>query len=102
MKGFKLNVVPASIALAGWGISPSPTVADTLSVCVNNSSGTAKFVSAGTTCGKNETLLTWNATGTQGATGATGAQGPAGATGAQGPAGATGAMGAQGVKGATG
>ncbi len=73
--------------------------------------------SAGDTCKKNETAISWNESGQTGATGATGSQGatgpggatgptgatgPGGATGATGPGGATGQTGATGATGATG
>ncbi len=76
--------------------------------CVNNSSGTIHMANAGDTCKHNETLISWNQQGPQGATGAQGdigAQGPQGASGAQGaqgPQGPEGATGAQGETGAQG
>ncbi len=91
--------------------------------CVTNNGGSDYFrfgsanlriVPAGTTCRRNETLISWNQVGPQGPqglqgpagpagpTGATGPQGPKGDTGATGPAGPTGATGPQGPKGDTG
>jgi hypothetical protein len=56
-------------------------------------------------CGSNETPLSWNQSGVDGAPGATGpagAQGPAGPQGSPGPQGPQGATGSQGPQGATG
>jgi Collagen triple helix repeat (20 copies) len=53
-------------------------------------------------CPSGETLISWNASGTQGAQGAKGSQGAKGAQGAAGAQGARGAAGPQGAQGAAG
>jgi len=104
-----LALVAAIIGTTTIGIA---TAAGTglISACVNRA-GQLRIITPGAftgrsgddnderpanTCGKNETLLTWNQSGPQGPTGPTGAMGPAGATGPTGPTGATGPTGPSG------
>ena len=61
--------------------------------------GALRVVPSGTTCGKNETAISWNQTGPQGPVGPAG---PQGAKGSQGATGAQGPQGPQGPQGATG
>jgi hypothetical protein len=101
--------------------TPPTTV---ISACANrDEAGALRIVTAGTTCRRNETAITWNQTGPQGIPGLPGLPGPAGApgtlgltgqagpagakgdagpAGAQGPAGAVGAQGAPGIAGPKG
>ena len=72
-----------AVALAAMGRAEG----DTISACVNRSSGEIKIVGAGATChGHNYDLLEWNVAGVPGPPGKAGAPGPAGPPG---PAGAT-------------
>src|SRR5437762_3356760 len=71
--------------------------------CVNAENGNVRIIDPTTTsCRTNEILISWNQTGTAGASGATGAAGTNGATGATGVAGTNGATGPDGAIGATG
>jgi len=77
-----------------------PSSNGVISGCYSKSGGTLRVIdSSVTTCGSNETLLTWIQTGPQGPIGPMGPQGPQGATG---PTGATGPVGATGPTGPTG
>ncbi len=83
----------------------TPTLADTINSCYHKSTGALRIVSTATDCKNNETFLSWNSVGPQGATGPAGPAGPQGATGPAGPAGpqgATGPAGPAGPQGATG
>lgn len=68
--------------------------------CYNKSGGTVRVIdNAVTTCGANETQLTWNQTGPQGPMGLQGVQGPAGPQGPIGPNGPAGPAGPTGPGG---
>jgi hypothetical protein len=102
-------VVALALASNGAATDPPPlNEAVQYAACVNNSSGTSKFVDPGVSCGNGWHLVTWGAvgpTGPQGLTGATGAIGPQGIQGflgAIGPQGIPGIVGAPGADGAAG
>jgi type VI secretion system secreted protein Hcp len=75
-------LVVAGLATYSWAAASE---GQTINACLNDE-GKLRLVTAGTTCKKGETPLTWN---TVGPAGAQGAQGPAGPAGAQGPPGAS-------------
>src|SRR5215831_21207272 len=76
------NLRRVSVALLmGLTFTTIATRADaqnTIYACVNNSSGAVKIVAAGTVCPNNQSLVTWNIVGPQGAQGPQGPQGPQG------------------------
>jgi hypothetical protein len=80
---------------------PQEANAQVIYAC-KTTTGTLFEVTAGTTCPRGSTPVSWNVTGAQGPPGAPGPQGPAGPIGLTGPAGPTGAAGPQGPTGATG
>jgi Collagen triple helix repeat (20 copies) len=89
----------ASHAYAAVTTQPTTVV----NACANrDEAGTLRIVTAGTTCRRNETAITWNQTGPQGIPGLPGLPGPAGASGPTGQAGAPGATGDPGPAGAQG
>lgn len=85
----------AALALLCTGLVGAANTSNpsTLYACVNNSSGTVKFVSVGDTCHGNDVLVSWNTQGIQGPPGPTGPVGPAGPQGPKGDTGATGPKG---------
>jgi len=91
-----LTILTISIALS---LDPSASWAQTFNACEKTKGGLTKLSADSETCPKNDTPVSWNATGPAGATGP---QGPAGATGPQGPAGATGPQGPAGPTGPSG
>jgi hypothetical protein len=78
-----LTAAAAIIAL------PQEASAQVIYAC-KTTTGRLYEVAAGTTCPRNEPLLSWNVAGPQGPTGPTGPQGPAGPTGPTGPTGPAG------------
>ena len=70
--------------------------------CYNTTNGAVRVVNGSSDCRNDESPLTWNQTGPQGATGTQGPPGPAGAPGAAGPPGSPGPQGADGAPGAAG
>lgn len=96
--------IAAALVLGGAGIAHSQTDAVTIFACVDKTTGALRLPppTAPKVCGSNETSITWNQEGPQGATGATGVQGDTGAQGPQGLPGPKGDTGAQGPKGNTG
>ncbi len=60
-------------------------IAEMIYACINNSDGTTRIVSSGTTCKKNEHSLYWNQQGPQGDQGLQGERGLQGETGPRGP-----------------
>ncbi len=111
--GMVVTLVVALVGTSTIGFAAATTTG-VINACVNKAGEVRIIVSSPsrsdgddsdhplTSCGKNETLLTWNVQGIAGATGATGATGPTGATGAAGQTGATGDTGPAGPTGPTG
>lgn len=107
-------IVAAALVMAGAGAAAYAALGggnDVIRACVDLRGNVRIIDSSSDRCRDNETLLTWNQQGPQGATGPAGpiglpgAAGPAGAiglTGAAGPAGTQGATGVAGPAGATG
>jgi Collagen triple helix repeat (20 copies) len=95
-----VGVAYAAIPDAGGVISGCFKTADG----TDGAKGDLRVVDAagGETCKKNETALSWNQRGVQGAKGETGAQGPAGPQGEPGPAGPQGEKGETGATGPVG
>jgi hypothetical protein len=105
------------VLAAGMVLYPSlvatPSHAQVINACVDNRTGVIRLASTAS-CGKNETILSWNMVGPQGAQGVPGPQGaqgdpgpagpigPAGVAGPAGPAGPTGATGPAGPAGPAG
>lgn len=102
------------MGVGGIAYASIPGPSGTINGCYTQATGALRVVDSGASCRSNETAITWNQAGPQGAagpagaTGATGAQGPigltgpTGATGPQGPKGDTGATGPQGATGPAG
>ena len=90
-------VLAGSVAVAYATSSSSSVTTSVLQACANSSNGSLRLVANNATdCRGNETAVSWNVVGPQGAPGP---QGPAGATGAKGDTGAPGPQGAPGPKG---
>jgi hypothetical protein len=108
MKGRKkLMVVLAgavgALVLGSFAWASIPGPGGVISACYGKSGGSLRVIdTANTNCGGNETAISWNQTGPQGAPGPQGPAGQQGPAGPAGPAGATGPAGPQGPKGDTG
>ena len=119
MRRFKVvgavALVAAAVAAVAYGAGA--LASDPINACVQRGSDHVRILSAGDSCTRAETPLSWNregpagtagaagqagATGPSGATGPAGATGPGGATGPAGPAGAQGPTGPQGAQGPAG
>lgn len=83
-----------TLVTVAW--SQIPAANGVVSACYAAKDGALRVVDEGRTCGKSETLLTWDQ---RGAPGPAGASGPAGAPGAPGAAGLAGPAGATGPAG---
>lgn len=92
----------AATAVATGAVGGSKDQIDGCVATSGKDKGVLRVLSGSARCGKNETAISWNASGPQGAPGAAGAAGAAGAPGAAGPAGAAGPQGPQGVAGPAG
>jgi hypothetical protein len=98
------------LALATNAFADIPDHAQVFHACILSGNlpipgmGTMRVIDTekGQSCTRNETPVSWDATGATGPTGAVGPQGPAGADGATGPQGPTGPAGADGAVGAQG
>lgn len=92
--------VAGAVLVGGVAFASIPDSSGVIHGCYDKSSGALRVIdSSVTTCGTNETALTWNQQGPQGPAGPTG---PRGATGPAGPAGPTGATGSTGPAGPPG
>ncbi len=99
-KRFALGLSAVVLGLVSVNIGAQEA---TIRACVQKSSEQVRFVGAGESCRKTETLVTWKASGEKGDTGPAGPQGlvgPAGPEGAPGEAGRDGLPGAPGAPGA--
>ena len=100
-------VLSIAVATALGAMAPAVSASDVINACVGKT-GALRVISAGKSCGRNETPLSWNIQGPQGEqglagpAGAIGPAGPQGAQGLAGPAGATGPAGPQGGQGLAG
>jgi hypothetical protein len=91
---FFIGATTSAIAIGAVSIVNASGDA-TIKACANKSSGAMRYLSKGS-CAKNETALSWNQVGPQGAQGPAGVTAQAGATGERGPAGPKGDTGAPG------
>ena len=89
--------------LAVIGFASIPGADGVIHGCFKKSGGTLRVIDMSvTTCGRDETLLSWNQTGPQGPQGPQGVPGPQGPAGPAGPIGATGPAGPEGPAGPAG
>lgn len=98
----KVQAIAVAAIAAAWMPSAQSASTSTYYACLQNVAGTLRLVSAATICTPNETMISWNSTGSQGPAGPQGAPGPQGPPGAPGAPGPQGAMGAPGPFGPVG
>jgi len=95
-----LALAGAGVAAGGIAFATIPDGSGVIHACYSKSGGSLRVIdSSVTSCGQNETALTWNNAGPRGPQGVPGPQGPVGPAGPQGPEGATGPAGPQGPRG---
>jgi collagen triple helix repeat protein len=100
VSGLAAIVIAGALAVVHTAI---PDSAGVIHACYTKSGGSLRVIdSSVTSCGQNETALTWNNVGPRGPQGLPGSQGPQGPAGPQGPEGATGPAGPQGPAGPEG
>jgi hypothetical protein len=102
-----LAVLVGALAVGGGGYSVAaastgPVGDAVIHACFHRTTGALRVVSAASRCRKDESSLSFNQAGPQGARGNAGALGPAGASGAAGSAGPAGPAGPAGADGAAG
>jgi len=98
-----LALAGAGVAAGGIAFATIPDGSGVIHACYSKSGGSLRVIdSSVTSCGQNETALTWNNAGPRGPQGVPGPQGPVGPAGPQGPEGATGPAGPQGPAGPEG
>jgi hypothetical protein len=94
------SVIAGALAIVHATI---PDSAGVIHACYSKSGGSLRVIDRSvTSCGQNETELTWNNVGPRGPQGLPGPQGPQGPAGPQGPEGPTGPAGPQGPAGPEG
>jgi hypothetical protein len=101
--GLAATLLAGGVAVAA-GETPGLASSSKIYACYSDTTGALSRLDYPTVkkCPSGETLISWNASGPQGAQGAKGSQGSTGAQGAQGAQGARGAAGPQGAQGASG
>jgi Collagen triple helix repeat (20 copies) len=101
--GLAATLLTGGVAVAA-GETPVLASSSKIYACYSDTTGALSHLDYPTVkkCPSGETLISWNASGAQGAQGAKGSQGASGAQGAQGAQGARGATGPQGAQGASG
>jgi hypothetical protein len=93
----------AGVVAGGIAFATIPDGSGVIHACYTKSGGSLRVIdSSVTSCGQNETALTWNNVGPRGPQGLPGPQGPVGPAGPQGPEGATGPAAPQGPAGPEG